>query len=221
MQTLPMRNRPAMLVLFLSLSLVLAACKDPGPKMELPSVKQGNNLTLVAKEVIEKDKVYYRDTDNANYSLSASKGNKLVLVRMQVYNRSARSIKLQVGQDGYILLDPDGKDYKSLNPFGETRRLEPTLPSKESPIQFIWGPFEMQQGFSIEAYAVFDVAKNIKPWQFRWNPVETVFVPFFPLTTKPPQATQTPVGAETPTSAPATLAPTATAAATPAATARP
>ena len=191
-------KRTSVLAFLLCISLLLGACKDPVPKMQLPSTKQGNNLTLSVKEVTEKDKVYYRDTDNANYSLTASNGNQFVLVRVQVYNRSARSIKFHVGPDGYVLLDPDGKEYKALNPFGETRRLEPTLPSKESPIQFIWRSFELQQGYSIEAYAAFEVTKGLKPWQFRWNPVETVFVPFFPMTTKPPEATATPAASAQP-----------------------
>lgn len=168
------------------LATMLTACGDREPKPELPASKLGNNLTLVVKDVQEKDTVYYRDLDDAFYSVAASgPDTKLALVRVQVYNRSARTIKLQVGPDGYLLLDKDSKEFKSLNPFGDTRRLSPTLPSKEVPYQFIWGPFDLAEGYSIEAWAVFDIPKDVTPWQFRWNPVETVFVPFYAPTPRP------------------------------------
>lgn len=197
----------------LVLAAVTVSCKSDGPKPAFPQVKQGNNLTLVAKDLKEKESVYYKDTDGGYYSVSASdKDHKLVIVLIQVYNRSSRSVKFQVGPNGYILLDKEGKEYKSLDPFGESRRLTPTLPSKETLYQFIWKSFDLPEGYSIEAWCVFNVAKDVFPWQFRWNPVETVFVPFYAPDVTLPENTPSATSAKgaTPAAAPPASTPAQT-----------
>ena len=66
-------------------------------------------------------------------------------------------------------------------------------------VPYQWGPFDLQQGYSIEADALFDIPKDVKPWQFRWNPAETIFVPFHHFNVNPEETpTATPMPARPP-----------------------
>lgn len=154
--------------------------------MALPSVRQGNALTLAVREVKETNVIYYQDEDYAIYEIRpSSNDNKLVGIFVEAHNPRATTIIMFIDEEGYILLDKDNNQYASLNPFGETRRLVPNPPNDWEPHQFIWSrspsDFEIPRGNSITAWAVFDVPKGIQPHQLRWHALETIFVPFYPI----------------------------------------
>ena len=179
-----LRVVPALFLLAVAVGVLFTACSGgkSDAKPQFPAVKQGNNLTLVVKNVQMKDAVYYQDTDFGIYTVTPSApDHKLAAVLLQVFNGKANEVIMNVGTEGYILLDKPGNEYKSVNPFGPTRRLSPTLPNNSELIKFVWGPFTLQKDFSFEALSLFDVPANIVPNQIRWDTVETIFVPFYPI----------------------------------------
>lgn len=185
----PPRFASSLLLKLLSVAvtgiLLLSACGgDDKEKIYFPtpSVRQGNTLTVVVYDLQMKNALYYQDSDGAIYTVKPTDpANKLAAVRVQVYNGKSNLVKMNVNDKGYTLLDKAGKEYEPLNPFGPTRRLEPNLPSTEELRLFIWGEFEIPKGNSIEAWTVFEIPPDVMAYQLRWNAVETVFVPFYPL----------------------------------------
>ena len=162
-------------------SLVVAACSDGEEKPSLPSQRIGNTLTLTVLEIMERDIIYYQDMGTIYALTPSDPSRKLAAIRVQAYNGKANVLTLNVDEEGYFLLDKDAKEYKSLNPFGESRRLEPNPPAGWASLQFIWGNFEIPKEHSIEAWTVFEIPKDVEPYQMRWRALETIFVPFFPI----------------------------------------
>ena len=173
---------PLLFALAAVAGLVVAACSGGEEKPSLPAQRTGNTITLTVTVIMEKDIIYYQDTDFAIYALTPSDSSrKLAAIRVQAFNGKSNTVSMNVDEEGYALLDKDAKEYKSLNPFGESRRLSPNLPSGEELHQFIWGNFEIPKGNGIEAWTVFDIPKDVEPYQLRWRALETIFVPFFPI----------------------------------------
>ena len=178
--TKTLRRGLALLSVAAAVMLTLTACGGGGEDFEFPAVKRGNNLTLVVNGLEEPEEIYYQDVDFAIYALRPSNpDNKLVALNVQVFNGRSNTVIMNVGDEGYVLLDKKGDEYKSLNPFGEERRLSPAKPANAKFFQFIWGKFEIPKDNSIVAWLVFDVPKDVEPNQLRWNALETVFVPFY------------------------------------------
>jgi len=67
-----------------------------------------------------------------------------------------------------------------VNPFVQ-RQLAPNPPQTEPYYSFIWGNFDLPNGFGITAWTVFELPDGVKPTQLRWTAVDTVFVRFFPF----------------------------------------
>ena len=163
-------------------AVVAAACSSGKEEPLLPAVRQGNSLILSVSVIEEPDILYYQDSDFGIYSIEPSAGDrKLIALKVQAFNGRTSTSIMNVDEEGYTLLDKDANAYPSLNPFGERRRLSPSPPNNEELRQFIWGVFEIPLNNAITAWAVFDVPKDVEPYQLRWNALETIFVPFFPI----------------------------------------
>ena len=177
--------------------LLITSCRAGGePKLQLPAVKLGNNISVVVHDVKFTDTVYYHcsgtetssicGTAEANYFVSASAPDReLFLALVEVANRDSEIIIMHVGNKGYTVLDEQGVALPSTNPFGSTRRLAPTIPAKESLYSFIWGKFEIPKQKSITAWTIFEIPKTVNPWQVRWDTVETVFVNLYKESERP------------------------------------
>jgi len=175
-------QRPLLLVFTLALTaaLALSACSGGGgePKTQFPAFQRGNQLFVRVYGLQLVDQVYYQDRDEALYVVRPSKPeNKIAVVDAEVANDRSNTVLMDVDEDGYTLLDKDGKEYKSVNPF-KSRELVPSKPRTELYYTFIWGNFELQNGYGIRAAALFEVPKDAKPTQFRWDTVDTVYVRF-------------------------------------------
>lgn len=177
----PLSLSSAFLVLVVAFSVVVGACSKKEDKPVFPAVRQGNTLTIAAKDLRIMDAVYYQENDGLYTVKASDAGKKLAAVRIQVYNGRSELVKMNVDENGYTLLDKASKEYVSVNPFGERRRLEPNLPAGSELWQFIWRDFEIPKGNSIEAWTIFEIPATVQPNQIRWNAVETVFVPFYPI----------------------------------------
>lgn len=180
MHGLPNRASFAVFGVLIVLLLLATGCGGNGEEFQFPAVKRGNNLTLVVNGLENHDEIYYQDMDYAIYALRpSSPDNKLVALEVQVFNGRSNTVIINVQEEGYVLIDKEGNEYKSLNPFGAERRLSPAKPAEEQWFQFIWGKFEIPKDNSIIAWVVFDVPETVEPSQMRWNALETVFVPFY------------------------------------------
>jgi hypothetical protein len=174
-------QRPLPLVFALALAAALAstACSGGGgePKTQFPAFQRGNQLWVRIHGFQLVDQVYYQQ-DEALYVVRPSKPeSKIAVVDAEVANDRSNTVLMDVDEDGYTLLDKDGKEYKSVNPF-KSRELAPSKPRTEPAYTFIWGNFELQNGYGIRAAALFEVPKDAKPAQFRWDTVDTVYVRF-------------------------------------------
>jgi hypothetical protein len=170
-----------------ALALVLAACSGASDdEGKCPNFQRGNQLWVCVYDVEFRDAVYYTQ-DKAFYVIRPKQeGNKIAVVDTQVGNDRANTVLMDVDENGYTLLDKDGKEYQSINPFKpESRELAPSLPRTEGPQELIWGKFEIKQGFGIRAKAIFEVPSAAKPSQLRWDTVDTVFVRFEKLKSIP------------------------------------
>ncbi|MEE9285887.1 MAG: hypothetical protein V3V35_09200 [Dehalococcoidia bacterium] len=159
-------------VLSLVTVLVLAACSSDADPI---AFQRGNTLWVQVHDIRLKDAVFYRDGD-VIYTVRASRpGHKLAVVDATVGNNRSTTVLMDVKEDGFTLLAKDGQEYDAINPF-ESRELAPNPPQGEPLGVFIWGNFEIAQGYAIRAWALFEVPEDIEPSQFRWDTVETVFV---------------------------------------------
>ena len=179
------RTKKALLTLVsmaLAALLAVTACGGSGSDEPVfPAVQRGNNISITVWGSEKRDAVYYEE-DGTRYVIRPSApGRKLAVVSATVRNDRSNTVIMTVDEDGYSLIDKEGKRHPSRNPFID-RELAPNIPQGEGLYSFIWGPFELPNGFGITAWAIFDVPEEIEPAQFRWATVETVFVRFFPFT---------------------------------------
>jgi hypothetical protein len=143
--------------------------------------QRGNNMSVTVYGVAIKDAVYYSVAEKEGatyYKLTPSNPeNKLALVQVSVRNDKSTTLVMNVDDKSYRLLDKEGTEFPSVDPF-KNRQLSPNVPNNEPYAIFVWGPFDIQKEFGVTACALFEVPASVKPTQFRWDAVETVFVRF-------------------------------------------
>jgi hypothetical protein len=163
------------------IALVGTACGGSGGASttgKFPAFQRGNQITVTVYDVSFKNAVYYQDTDQTIYVVKpADRSKTLAVVDAQVRNDRSTNLIMNVDERSYTLLDKDGNEYKSVNPFSQ-REIAPNKPQTEPFYYLIWKDFNIPLDYGIRGIAIFEVPKDVVATQFRWEAVDTVFVRF-------------------------------------------
>jgi len=181
-----MRVTPRSVASYLTLAivtiLIVTACSSSADgEPNFPVSQRGNNLSVTVWASQIRDEIYYQDNDGAIYVVRPSAPDlKLAVIQTTVRNDRSNTVIMDVNEESFTVLDADGSQYDPVNPFVQ-RQLAPNPPQTEPYYNFIWGNFELPNGFGVTAWTIFELPDGVKPTQLRWTAVDTVFVRFFPF----------------------------------------
>jgi len=175
------RTLGPLFTLLIAVALTVTACGDDSKPKGFLGVQRGNNMSLTVYEVTLKDAVYYGETKDGvatYYKVRPSDPEKkLAVASITLRNDKSTRLVMNVDDKSYRLLDKAGAEYLSVDPF-KNSELSPSVPNNEGLYTWVWGQFDIQKEFGVTGWALFEVPKDLKPTQLRWDTVETIFVRF-------------------------------------------
>ncbi len=141
-----------------------------GGSASLGRTFQGPILELTPVEMFNVPEVVYQEDDKAVYIIKPSDGNNLLVLHARVGNHAATRAFLDIDSQPAELTMKNGGPIKALNttqakqPFDGTQH-----PSLNKYIPFIRGTQELEKGFELNGWIVFDVPKGDKVEQLKWE----------------------------------------------------
>lgn len=177
-----------LLLLALAVTLVAAGCRNS------PSKGQwfGSDSLLINMESL-KTVPEVRYTEGADHYVirPTDSKNNLVVVRLDVRNRAASQVFMDISSETVIIRgDKAGNypEYKAIDPFTQRERVDSSGPNEDAYVPFLWGPVELpqecpdasgqMQSCRLYGWVVFEVPKGTKFTQMQWRTGDTVFMNF-------------------------------------------
>ncbi|MBI2873102.1 MAG: hypothetical protein HYY00_07960 [Chloroflexi bacterium] len=159
---------------FLALA-VAASCGGSRPG----EWKFGDSLAIRSPEKATVTEVAYTGEDGKHYVLRPSQdGNRLLLVRLIVTNSRAAQVSMRVGPDSVTFLGKGLSEFASVDPLpgGRAQEVEETPSEENRYAPFIWGSFDLVQGYQVDGWMVFEVPPTETAGRLRWDTGDTVYL---------------------------------------------
>ncbi|MBI4233923.1 MAG: hypothetical protein HY686_05720 [Chloroflexi bacterium] len=138
----------------------------------------GRTLVLNATKVRSYQEVGYQD-QGAHYVIRPSQaGNTLAALRVRVLNRDAARVLILVDSKAAFLEDMKGNRYSLLNPLEQRQTVEQPPRSEGQVFPFLWGAFDLPQGYQVEGWLVFEVPQGFQAGQLVWEQADTIYARF-------------------------------------------
>lgn len=169
----------------LALAVLAAACRGS------PSKGQwfGSDSLMINLEVLQRvSEVRYSDGVSHWVVRPKDANNELVVARLDVRNRAAAKVFMDVNPDTVLLRDGKYVDYKAVNPFEQRTEVSASSADETKFVPFIWGPVELpqecptatgeMQACRLYGWVIFEMPKGSKFTQMQWRTGDTVFMNF-------------------------------------------
>ena len=195
-------NRSIFWVSVISLAIIaLAGCEDVSPAIGKYYAGRTLHLNVFAMERVP-ELLYYREDNEQNttyYRLAPSEPElELVMLRIKVENHKATSAIVSVDeraaelrdffQGKYFPIDAGERVEEVELPAGSgSERASRCPPQNPSDLCFLWNAnsgegagqaFDLQKGFGIEGWMIFEVPKDQKIREIRWRAGDTLSIQF-------------------------------------------
>jgi len=177
-----------LIVAALLLLLLASACRSS------PSKGQwfGSDSLLVNVELLKRvTEVRYSEGDTHWAVRPNDSRNELVVVRLDVRNRAAAKVFMEIGSDTVIIRgDKTGNypEYKALDVFAQRTQVASKTSQEDAYVPFLWGSVELpqecpdasgqMQSCRLYGWVVFEAPKGTKFTQMQWRTGDTVFMNF-------------------------------------------
>ena len=177
-----------LLVVALVLLLLAAACRG-SPSKGQPS---GSDSLWINLELLKRvTEVRYSDGDTHWVLRPSDSNNELVVVRLDVRNRAAAQVFMDINSDTVIIRggpERNYPEYKAVDPFAQRTQVDSKSPQEDAYVPFLWGAVELPQecptatgelqSCRLYGWVVFEAPKGSKFTQMQWRTGDTVFMNF-------------------------------------------
>jgi hypothetical protein len=140
--------------------------------------KFGESLAIRVAQSVILDEVSYTDGDGKSYAIRPhDDGNKLHVYRLVANNTQANLLSFQINDRTIQLIGAGNVQWEAVDPFGDKREEADSTSStlnKYSP--FLWGNFELRQGYQIEGWLIFELPNDNPPTALRWDTGDTIIL---------------------------------------------
>ncbi len=160
-----------------------------GNTSDAPKGWYGSDSLLINAEVLKHvPEVRYSVGDEHFLIRPQDANNDLTVIRLDVRNRAAAQVFMEVNSDAISLRDRKNQntEYKPLNPLEQRSTVTDTSTEENKYMPFIWGAVELpqecpdnnqvMQACRLYGWLVFETPKGAKYNQIRWGTGDTVFM---------------------------------------------
>lgn len=139
--------------------------------------KFGESLAIRVAQSVILDEVSYTDGDGKSYAIRPHDGNKLHVYRLVANNTRANLLSFQINDRTVQLIGAANVQWAAVDPFGDTREeADSTSSTLNKYAPFLWGNFELRQGYQIEGWLIFEVPNDKPPVALRWDSGDTIIL---------------------------------------------
>jgi len=133
------------------------------------SLTKGRTIAIETSPPIVRDRITFTDTEGNIRLIKPKLNNKLVAVKVRIINDSVTYVPLFIDTEAAELGDRGGSRGWNIDPYKSsvsTSTLESEL-DKFTPM--LSGHIELNKGFEVTGWMIFDLARNINPITIWWR----------------------------------------------------
>ena len=172
------RELSGFLALLVVSIVAMPSCGDETAKVRGSS---GRNLEIHAGDPLIVDKAFFESVEGTKVIIPSASNRQLVVLKVDVVNRTSTVIPLMVDPEAVKLGDRRGKRYEAVNPFEKSKSV--SVSPEEGPrvkniAPLLWDDTELPRNYQVGGYIVFDVPKGLLLGTLFWDEIEYIPVDF-------------------------------------------
>jgi|TARA_B100001964_G_C14248612_1_gene608731 hypothetical protein len=164
------------LTIFLTFILILPmlGCENDDSEFLL---RKGRTIAIGATPPIVRDRVTFTDTaGKLRLVKPISANNKLVIVKLKILNDSVTHVPVFIDTEAAELGDRGGSRGWNIDPYVNSVIIATEESELDKYTPFLNGHIELNKGFEVQGWMIFDIPRSIKPLTIWWRESDDIVI---------------------------------------------
>jgi len=171
-----LKNNIKHLTIFLTFILILPMFGCESDDSEF-FVRKGRTIAIGATPPIVRDRITFTDTTgNLRLIKPISPDNKLVIVKLKIINDSVTHVPIFIDTEAAELGDRGGSRGWNIDPSANSVIVATQESELDKYTPFLNGHIELNKGFEVQGWMIFDIPRSIKPRTIWWRESDDIVI---------------------------------------------
>ena len=163
-------------IIFITLILIISTLGCEGDDSEF-LIKKGRTIAIGATPPIVRDRITFTDTaGKLRLVKPISADNKLVVVKLKILNDSVTHVPIYIDTEAAELGDRGGSRGWNIDPYVNSVIVATEESELDKYTPFLNGHIELNKGFEVQGWMIFDIPRGIKPLTIWWRESDDIVI---------------------------------------------
>ena len=141
------------------------------------SLTKGRTIAIVTSPPIVRDRITFTDTaGKLRLVKPISANNKLVVVKLKIINDSVTHVPVFIDTEAAELGDRGGSRGWNIDPYVNSVIVSTEESELDKYTPFLNGHIELNKGFEVQGWMIFDIPRSIKPLTIWWRESDDIVI---------------------------------------------
>ena len=163
-------------LIFITLILILSTLGCESDDSDF-SIRKGRTIAIGATPPIVRDRITFTDTTGKLRLVKPiSANNKLVVVKLKILNDSVTHVAIYIDTEAAELGDRGGSRGWNIDPYTNSVIVATEESELDKYTPFLHGHIELNKGFQVPGWMIFDIPRGIKPLTIWWRESDDIVI---------------------------------------------
>ena len=163
-------------LIFITLILILSTLGCESDDSDF-SIRKGRTIAIGATPPIVRDRITFTDTTGKIRLVKPiSANNKLVVVKLKMINDSVTHVPVFIDTEAAELGDRGGSRGWNIDPYVNSVIVATEESELDKYTPFLNGHIELNKGFEVQGWMIFDIPRSIKPLTIWWRESDDIVI---------------------------------------------
>ena len=163
-------------IIFITFILILSTLGCENDDSDF-SIRKGRTIAIGATQPIVRDRITFTDTaGKLRLVKPISANNKLVVVKLKIINDSVTHVSVFVDTEAAELGDRGGSRGWNIDPYVNSVIVATEESELDKYTPFLNGHIELNKGFEVEGWMIFDIPRSVKPLTIWWRESDDIVI---------------------------------------------
>ena len=137
---------------------------------------KGRTIAIETFAPIVRDRISFTDTQGNIRLIKPKPNNKLVAVKVRIINESVTYVPLFIDTEAAELGDRGGSRGWNIDPYANSVIVATEESELDKYTPFLNGHIELNKGYEVQGWMVFDIPRSIKPLTIWWRESDDIVI---------------------------------------------